>query len=497
MWWLLRVSDSSACTAECAGEMIYRPGPCSASRQKQRGGSNVRDPTIKMSLQDSVAVMETTVFSFLVEINSNESLESWEMEISFERADTISSIVADVVNDDYSQDQHEVDFQGADGEFTITGKTSSSSTTFSFFAVAEAGSEDKGGTIQELLFNDKICKMDTSGTYQCSDHFSTQREFLSVAYGNSLGSQWEVSSTTATIKTMATSPTRDPLHVTPMLAAFKGVGNFTIRNRESFSGVGLQMWVFTTTSKASVSVSLATTSRTSNRVRFDKLIKANEWSKLSIPMKQFGVDPDSSWDMVVISNDKREQTQLYVDRIYILESVSHDASSNVKTPARPSAVSRNEFGARALEDPLKGCQVFSSDIPLAVPDSGSTKSEITLQDVPDLPITKVQLSMVHSRVGTLELSLRSPRGYAVGLAKQAGGNGANMIQTTFSSIGSKAMPVGTNAADEAPFTAEYMPVQQNSINMFSAVERKDTSTDHTWILRINDISADGRTGTLH
>jgi len=287
-----------------------------------------------------------------------------------------------------------------------------------------------------------------------------------------------------------------------MLVNFQSGGRVDLKRRSPFSGNAnsLEMWTYAM-GKASLRVSLAASKRESKPVLLSNAVEAKKWVKVSIPLSAFG-GKDSTWDTISISNPLTQSSKVYLDNVILVEAIARPTQGSgpvrptARPPARPAARPMASSGERALEDPLKGCQVFSNESPMQIPDSGSMKSSIILKAVPAYPVTKVQVSLVHSYVGTLELSLRSPRGYAVGLAKQAGGTGANMVKTTFSSVGKKPLPTGAGAESEAPFTAEYMPVQQNSLDIFTAVERKDTSSGHEWVLRINDVDGDGKTGTL-
>lgn len=92
-------------------------------------------------------------------------------------------------------------------------------------------------------------------------------------------------------------------------------------------------------------------------------------------------------------------------------------------------------------------------------------------------ITDVNVSIgtiLHSRTGDIEFSIKSPAGTEVILASRRGGSGANYINTIFNDSAANPISSGT-----APFTGSFRP--ENPLSVFNG---QNMAGD--WIFRIND-----------
>jgi subtilisin-like proprotein convertase family protein len=134
-----------------------------------------------------------------------------------------------------------------------------------------------------------------------------------------------------------------------------------------------------------------------------------------------------------------------------------------------------------------GGTVNSTNVPLAVPPSGTTgTTNSTLSVTTGGTITglTVQVNLSHSYMGDLDIFLIHPDGTQVQLFDQHGAGGDNLTNTVFSDAAGTAISAGS-----APFTGTFRPVQPLS-NLNSK------PANGIWTLRFVD-NFSGDSGTLN
>jgi subtilisin-like proprotein convertase family protein len=122
-------------------------------------------------------------------------------------------------------------------------------------------------------------------------------------------------------------------------------------------------------------------------------------------------------------------------------------------------------------------------VPKGIPDLSTIFDTIPVTNIGGIKDINVNVTINHTRVSTLNLSLIGPDGTIIDLSSDNGGSGSDFINTTFDDEAAISIKNGT-----APFTGSYKPEQQLSI--FDVKELTGN-----WILMIQD-DAVSQYGTL-
>ncbi|SDR69045.1 Por secretion system C-terminal sorting domain-containing protein [Formosa sp. Hel1_31_208] len=132
------------------------------------------------------------------------------------------------------------------------------------------------------------------------------------------------------------------------------------------------------------------------------------------------------------------------------------------------------------------CDSFIDDVQQTISPSGAGNtltSTITVTE--DFPVTDVNvtLNITHTWVSDLEITLTSPQGTVVDLIFDEGGNGDNLVNTTFDQEGTDGSIVGA----AAPFTGSFLPEGD-----LSTIYGETSGGD--WVLTVvDDANLDGGT----
>jgi serine protease len=126
---------------------------------------------------------------------------------------------------------------------------------------------------------------------------------------------------------------------------------------------------------------------------------------------------------------------------------------------------------------------FSNTNPVSIRDNSTVTSSINVTSEMTIADVDVRVSIVHSRVSDLVLTLISPNGTRILLSNRRGGNGSNYSFTMFDDAA--AAPIATGAA---PFNGSFRP--DNPLGKLNGMSAKGT-----WRIEVKD-SASGAIGTL-
>jgi subtilisin-like proprotein convertase family protein len=131
-----------------------------------------------------------------------------------------------------------------------------------------------------------------------------------------------------------------------------------------------------------------------------------------------------------------------------------------------------------------GSTFNSSDVPKAIPDSGSVQSVLNVSGVGNVATVTVTLNITHTFDADLVIVLISPAGTTITLALNRGGSGDNFTNTTFSDAAATAISAGT-----APFSGSFRPEA-------ALAALTGQNANGTWKLQVDD-TASVDTGTLN
>jgi subtilisin-like proprotein convertase family protein/N-acetylneuraminic acid mutarotase len=106
----------------------------------------------------------------------------------------------------------------------------------------------------------------------------------------------------------------------------------------------------------------------------------------------------------------------------------------------------------------QGCVVYSNNVPLPLPAQGTVTSTLNIPVGMIVNNISVRLSITHTSVGALNLSLRAPGGQRQYLFTGIGGGSANFVNTWIEE--NAAVPI---YAWGAPFTGSFMPEPLNGL----------------------------------
>lgn len=125
----------------------------------------------------------------------------------------------------------------------------------------------------------------------------------------------------------------------------------------------------------------------------------------------------------------------------------------------------------------------ASNLNLAIRDFTTTTSTITVLDNMSISDLNVRITLSHTYVSDLSITLTSPTGQTITLFSRHGGSGDNLSNTGFNDEASISI-----ASGRAPFTGDFRPVQ--SLTAFDG-----RNAQGTWTLRVRD-NATRDIGTL-
>lgn len=118
-------------------------------------------------------------------------------------------------------------------------------------------------------------------------------------------------------------------------------------------------------------------------------------------------------------------------------------------------------------------------------DLATTTSTITINQDINIKDLNVQISLNHTALSDLVITLRSPTGQVITLFNKRGGWADNLVNTVFDDQATTAIAAGT-----APFTGSFRPELLSQLSIFN-----DKNAKGTWTLSISD-TAGGDVGKL-
>ena len=137
------------------------------------------------------------------------------------------------------------------------------------------------------------------------------------------------------------------------------------------------------------------------------------------------------------------------------------------------------FGAGEISE-----EYSPDDVPKAIPDAGTTTSNLVIPDVGTIVDLNVKLDISHPSDGNLDIYLIAPDGTRVELFTDVGGISSDFSDTILDNEAAQLISDGS-----APFTGSYRP-EGNLADLYA----KDING--TWTLEVTDDWA-GNTGTLN
>ena len=129
-------------------------------------------------------------------------------------------------------------------------------------------------------------------------------------------------------------------------------------------------------------------------------------------------------------------------------------------------------------------EYFANDVPKAIPDAGTTTSNLAISDAGTIVDLDVKLDIDHTSDGNLDIYLIAPDGTRVELFTDVGAISDNFKDTIVDNEAAISITEGS-----APFTGSYRP-EGNLADLYN----KDING--TWILEVTD-DWSGQTGTLN